>query len=91
MEKCDFLSVHERLNYYSGWIVYKFREFGCNVKDLEGMFAVDPTTNKVITCNSTSGCSVLVHNNKLFENYVMLAVYYGTNYLQKFVITWRLK
>jgi hypothetical protein len=39
-----------------------------NVKDLEGMFAVDPTTNQVITRNATSGCSVLVHNTKFFEN-----------------------
>jgi hypothetical protein len=35
MEKCNFLSPRERLKYYSRWIVYKFGEFGFNVKDLE--------------------------------------------------------
>jgi hypothetical protein len=70
MEKCNFLSVHERLQYYSGWIVYKCREFGCKVKDLEGMFAAETTNNivsKVVTRNATSGCSVLAHNTKFFE------------------------
>jgi hypothetical protein len=76
MEKCNFLSVHERLLYYSGLIVYKFRELGCKVKNLEGTFVVDSSfnvVNKVITRNATSGCSVLVHKTKFFENSVRYA------------------
>jgi hypothetical protein len=43
----------------------------CNVKDLEGMFAVDSSSNivnKVIRWNASSVCSLLVHNTKFFEN-----------------------
>jgi phage FluMu protein Com len=37
------------------------------------MLAVDLTTNKVVTRNATTGCSVLGHNTKFFENSVRYA------------------
>jgi hypothetical protein len=76
LEKCNFLSVHERLYYYYGWTVYEFRKYGCKVKELEDMFAAEPisdTVDMVTTRSSTNRLSVLVHSTYLFENAVRYA------------------
>lgn len=66
LEKCNLLTISERLQFYSLWNLFKTRKFGSKVIQFNDLFA-SIFKERASNSRNPNTCIVLSHKSKLFE------------------------
>jgi hypothetical protein len=75
LEKCNLLTITERLEFYSLWNIYKIRKFKSKVVALNEMYS--PRINlSTVKTRSSNNCNVIDHTTQFFAN---SCVYYSSS------------